>query len=112
MKLTIFSLLMLIMFGPDNEVERESSDESPFTSEIIELETDRDNQIQEDCRYQDVPIPHRDLSDFEILSGNPTPSNSVEQVEVATDDDATDSSQREHVEQQIGPSTTDGLEQE
>lgn len=112
MKLTIFSLLMLIMFGPDNEVERESSNESPLTSEIIELETDRDNQIQEDCRYQDVPIPHRDLSDFVILSGNPTPSNSVEQVKEATVDDATDSSQREQVEKQIDPSTTDRLEQE
>ncbi|MYC26016.1 MAG: hypothetical protein F4X56_08890 [Gammaproteobacteria bacterium] len=64
---TILGIFLIFMFAPSNEVEHDLVIESQLSLEHVELEASQDEQSEEDCRYTDESIPHRDLSDYVVL---------------------------------------------
>lgn len=90
-----FSLLMFIVFVPNNWVPHVPLSESPLVVDRSELEPEPVEDLEEDCRYLDVPIPHRDLTDFVVLSDNQSAEKDDLEVENSKNEEQTGSEQRE-----------------
>lgn len=86
-----FSLFMFIVFVPSNGTPQLSMSESPITVDRSELEPDPvEQQLVEDCRYLDDPIPHRDLSDYVVIADNQSEENDVLEVENSETEELSD----------------------
>ncbi|MXZ43660.1 MAG: hypothetical protein F4Z01_01575 [Gammaproteobacteria bacterium] len=90
-----FSLLMFIMFVPNDQTPHDSFSESPLTIDRSEVADEHIELLEKDCRYLDVPIPHRDLSDFVVLSDNQSEENDDLEVEKSKNEEQADSEQQE-----------------
>ena len=104
---SFFSLFMFFVFTSSNEVEPISQNESQLPAEQSEFSIEPDEQPEIDCRYLDEPIPHRDLSGYEIVSEQPSESNAELLVEQPITERETDSVQGNNVEETLELSPTD-----
>ena len=104
---SFFSLFLFFVFTSSKEVEPISLDESQLPAERIELTIEQDKRLEGDCRYLDEPIPHRDLSGYEVISEQSSESNHELSVEQSENEKQTDSAQSETVEEKLELSPTD-----
>lgn len=95
---TILGILLIFMFAPSNEVENDLLIESPQSPEHLELEVEQERQSEEDCRYADGSIPHRDLSDYVVLEEVSSKSKDELNDERSEITEQTDSEQMEAVQ--------------
>ncbi|MYD46432.1 MAG: hypothetical protein F4W92_08780 [Gammaproteobacteria bacterium] len=108
----ILGILLIFMFAPSNEVENDLVVESNLSPEPVELEASQDEQSEEDCRYKDESIPHRDLSDYVIVEEISVNMN--EEMDVAQSDatEQPDSEQFEDVHNEPERAEPHGEEKE
>lgn len=107
-----FSLLMFIVFVPNDKTPLVPLSESPLTVDRSELDDEHIELLEKDCRYLDVPIPHRDLSDFVVLSDNQSEENDVLEVENSETEELSDNDRVERIKTESEPDRSVSEDQE
>jgi len=98
---SILGILLIFMFAPSDELKHGPELESNNSPEHVELQVEQDEQSDEDCRYKDESIPHRDLSDYVVLEEVSSKSNDELNDERSEITEQTDSEQIEAVQDQF-----------
>lgn len=101
MILTFLSLFIFIVFAPSNESPYIPIEESKPSVEHIELEVEQEEQLEDDCRYEAKTIPHRDLSDYEVLAANLTEANEESEFTALETEQQINSEQSEEVQEKL-----------
>ena len=82
---SLFSLFMFFVFAGEGILEPIGTQTPVGNSDQETMEVKRSTQPEEDCRYQDGPIPQRDLSDYVVDSDRklePSNKKELEQEEI------------------------------
>lgn len=98
---TILGILLIFVLAPSNEVVPDLVIESQHSPEHLELEVAQDEQYEEDCRYTDGSIPHRDLSEYVVLEETSVNANEEGDSEQSETTERTDSEKVEEDQDKI-----------
>ena len=112
MILSLFSLFLFFVFARGEVVEQVSPIGSPPVLEQEETNTKRTTQSEEDCRYQDEPIPRRDLSNYVVESELPSKSISENDVERELNDVIADTDENDKLQVELEPKQSNDEAQE